>query len=524
MNRRTVLIAGASALLVPSTPLIADDLPKTLEAPFSAETVIATARDLATRPHALPVLPPNALRLGPIGYDQYRDITFKHKKALFRDENLGFEVQFFPAAYLYTTPVDIMLVENGHARPLVMGPEMWTWGPLADTAKLHATIPLSGLRIHYPLNKPDFIDDLVVFQGASYFRALGRGHAYGLSARGLALRTVFGGGEEFPNFTRFWIERPASAREIIVHALLDSPSVTGAYRFAIRPEGTTVMNVAATLFPRVDLDNVGLAPLTSMFLYEAHDQADYQDFRPAVHDSDGLAIRSASGARTWRPLLNPKALQVSRFPESDPAGFGLMQREQGFAAYQDLEARYERRPSAWVEPQGDWGRGEVELVELATREEYYDNIVVYWRPGEVLKAGARFDYAYRLSWCFDTPAPETRFRVAKTRIGLSGPLSPNIKRFIIDFTDTQPRSTNVLAREHGVTGERLGSVFKPIYPRLTASAGRVGEAYLRPNPEIDGLRVSFDLEPQGHDSIDLRLNLEYLGAPASETWVFRSFL
>ena len=216
---------------------------------------------------------------------------------------------------------------------------------------LNAPLSFSGFRIHAPLNVPGRYDEFMVFQGSSYFRGLGKGHSYGLSARGLAISTGSSRPEEFPLFRAFWIERPRHAQSITVHALLDSPSVTGAYTFQIWPGAETRMDVAAELFPRCDLTEVGLAPLTSMFLKDTHDDDGPADFRPAVHDSDGLAVWNARGERLWRPLVSPRQVQNTTLLDDNLRGFGLIQRARSFAAYEDLEANYHTRPSAWVEPQ-----------------------------------------------------------------------------------------------------------------------------------------------------------------------------
>ncbi len=253
-----------------------------------------------------------------------------------------------------------------------------------------AVTDFSGFRLRAPLNRAEHFDEFVVFQGASYFRAVAKGQEYGLSARGLALKTGDARGEEFPFFRTFWIERPRpEANTVVVHALLDSDSTTGAYRFTIRPGDPTVMDVEMTLYPRVELTHVGLAPLTSMFFFGPNDRVGIDDFRPAVHDSDGLAIWNGRGEWLWRPLINPETLQVSAFVDDNPRGFGLLQRHRAFADYQDLEAHYERRPSLWVETIGEWGSGAVQLVEIPSKSEYHDNVVAFWRPRPTVTGTSR---------------------------------------------------------------------------------------------------------------------------------------
>ena len=255
--------------------------------------------------------------------------------------------------------------------------------PKADTPP----IGFSGLRINSPINRPNVFDEVLVFQGASYFRGVSRGQAYGLSARGLAIDVAQPSGEEFPFFRTFWVERPArSSRQLVVHALLDSPGATGAYTFRIAGGAPTTVDVDVKLFPRRDLMHVGVAPLTSMFLFGGNNRSRMSDFRRAVHDSDGLAI-ATQGEQLWRPLANPRRLQVSAFSVQDLKGFGLIQRHRSFSDYEDLEANYERRPSAWIEPVGSWGNGTVRLVEIPSEEEIHDNIVAYWNPLEPYAQG-----------------------------------------------------------------------------------------------------------------------------------------
>jgi glucans biosynthesis protein len=272
--------------------------------------------------------------------------------------------------------------------------------------------------VHYPVNTPHYKDEVLVFLGASYFRGLGGGQRFGLSARALAIDTAESSGEEFPRFVEFWIERPsATAKELTIYALLDSPRATGAYRFVLRPGVTTALEVDGKLFLRKNMAKLGLAPLTSMFFFGPNQRSGREDYRPEVHDSEGLSIREANNSWIWRPLVNPKRLLVTSFALSDPAGFGLMQRSRAFDRYQDLEARYDLRPSAWVEPKGAWGPGRVELVQIPVPDETNDNIVAYWVPDGQPKPGEPFAYSYRVLWQKDREARPPVAWVRETRRG-----------------------------------------------------------------------------------------------------------
>lgn len=510
MDRRAVLV---NSFVLASVVAMAKDValaaPASAAAPadaakeaFNPETVKGLAQQLAASDFAKPVIelpePFNKL-----SYDQYRDIRFRPEQAVWKGEKLDVEVQFFPLGWLYETPVDMWLVEGGEARKLTADGRLFTLGPLIGKGAEAAPYGFSGFRLHGPLNRADYFDEYVVFQGASYLRAVGRGEFYGTSARGLALNTARPGGEEFPFFRAFWIEKPkAGDGGVTVYALLDSPSVTGAYRFVIKSGETTTIDVEATLFPRKALMHVGIAPLTSMFLHGPADSRIVADFRPAVHDSEGLAVFNGSGERLWRPLLNHKTLQVSAFVDKDPKGFGLAQRDRNFHAFEDLEAHYERRPTVWVEPKGPWGEGFIELVEIPVDVEIHDNIAVFWKPAKGLDPGTSHFFAYRLYWGQDVPAAWSGARVAKTRVGHAK--NDGNTLFVIDFEGPAVKELRDL----------------PI-AELSVSAGSFSNLVVQRNSEIAGCRVSFELNPNGADLVELRSALKVGDQLISESWLYR---
>ena len=104
----------------------------------------------------------------------------------------------------------------------------------------------------------------------------------------------------------------------------------------------------------------------------------------------GLALQTGQDEHSGDRSPIRATLQISAFADTSPRGFGLLQRERMFADYQDLEARYENRPSVWVEPIGDWGEGAVELVEIPSEQEVNDNIVAFWRPHDPLRAKGEY--------------------------------------------------------------------------------------------------------------------------------------
>jgi glucans biosynthesis protein len=377
---------------------------------------------------------PKALK--ELSYDDYRDIRFKSARSLWRASNLPFEVQLFHPGLYYDQPVRIHEIVGGAAREIRFDPELFDYGKNnVDKAALR-NLGFAGFRVHAALNTPKYKDEILVFQGASYFRALGKDQRYGLSARGLAIDTALASGEEFPHFTEFWIDRPdPQAKELTIYALLDSPSVTGAYRFVVRPGNETVTAVKARIFLRKNVAKLGIAPLTSMYFFgENQPRAGVREYRPEVHDSDILLVQSGTGEWITRPLVNPKRLLVTSFALTNPAGFGLMQRDRSFDSYQDLEARYELRPSAWIEPRGNWGRGRIELVQIPTPDETNDNIVAFWVPDEVPAPRAPLDFEYRIRWQKNADTRPPLAWVAQTRRGhgYSRQADPSIG-FVIDF-------------------------------------------------------------------------------------------
>ncbi len=513
IDRRTLLLtaAGAIAAVAGASGVMparaAAQANFAVDGPFTRATVAGIARRLAAEPYEAPdaSLPPV---LDDLSYDQYRDIRFRPEAAIWSGTDLPFQMQMFHRGFYFKDPVEIALVADGRAKHLAYDREMFSFGPLVPQPLPEEDIGFSGLRLHGPINRPDYFDEVAVFQGASYFRSLGEGQVYGLSARGLAIKTADPEGEEFPLFRAFWVETPAPGSDtVVVSALLDSPSTTGAYRFTLRPGLPTRMDVEAELFPRVDLDRVGLAPGTSMFFFSSNGRHDVDDFRPEVHDSDGLLMLTGAGERLWRPLANPEELQISAFVDRSPRGFGLVQRERDFARYQDLEAAYERRPSLWVEPVGDWGAGAVTLVEIPTDSEIHDNIVAFWSPREPIPAGGEYAFAYRLEWGGEPSADQPTAVVRATRSGRASIAEDTpVRLFVIDY-----------AFPEGVERSTLGIAKATV----TADKGAVGHVVVQENGPAGGVRVSFQLDPGVETLIEIRAVLTFESGLAAETWVYR---
>jgi glucans biosynthesis protein len=506
VHRREVILSGLSLPLLtlgrPLETFAATALADSGSAGrFDDGSVPALARALAARAYRLPgdALPP---ALAKIGYDQYRDFRYRAERALWRGDGLPFQAQFFHRGFLFKDRVDVFTVHDGRATPFAFSTGLFDYKP--QPVPKVGDIGFAGFRLHAPLNRADHFDELCSFLGASYFRAVAKGLNYGLSARGLALGTGEPAAEEFPRFTTFWLEQPArGAQALVVHALLDSPSAAGAFRFAIDPGDETVFDVDMRLYPRVDLAHAGIAPLTSMFEFDPSDRIGIDDYRPAVHDSDGLAMLNGHGEQAWRQLQNPGSLQHSGFQDRNPRGFGLMQRKRRYEDFQDAEAAYQKRPSLWVEPVGDWGEGEVHLVEIPTADEYHDNIVAFWRPKAVVAAGTEHRWRYRLHWCREHAWKSELATVAATRIGAS---HDGARLVVVDLA-----------------GGRLPQLAGDAKPRVDAAASRgaLRNPVAYRNADTGTWRMSFELHPGGARVSELRARLVDAQGPLSETWLYR---
>jgi periplasmic glucans biosynthesis protein len=448
--------------------------------------------------------------LANLDYDQYRDIRFKPDKALWLDEGLPFHTQLFHRGFMFRDRVNINVVDKGASSRLAYSPELFDFGKNSLPAAPPAELGFAGLRFHHPLRRDEVFDEVAVFLGASYFRAVGLGQAYGLSARGLAIDTGLPKAEEFPIFREFWIEKPAKgATELVLNALLDSPSVTGAYRFVLRPGLDMKIDVTSHLFFRKAVERFGIAPLTSMFFHGENTDRFVDDFRPEVHDSDGLQMGRSNGEWVWRPLNNPKHLRISVFRDNNPAGFGLMARDRAFDHFQDLEARYHERPSAWVEAIGEWGLGSLYLIEIPSDAEKYDNIVAFWMPDQPTGEGKDYTFRYRLHFTLEDINATGFGRAVSTRIGGSGTdvLSSEGRKFVVDFESD---------------AMKLFSEKAKVEADVSASTGKVGNITVHKNNETGGWRLSFELTPEkDKDPVELRALLKSNGETLTETWVYQ---
>ncbi len=478
---------------------------KAVPSSFDFDLLQARAKSLAARPYsATPTRAPGWLQA--YNYSQYSDIRFDTGHAWWKTEKLPFQLQFYHPGWLFKQPVQMHEVSVTQESLIEFSPALFNYGGNKPIGLVPANLGFAGFRIHYALNQTEYLDELASFLGASYFRALGQGMHYGLSARGLAINTGEPGDEEFPRFEEFWVERPAvDAKAITVFALLNSPSATGAYRFVITPGSETIMDVKTVLFLRRPPAVVGLAPLTSMFQHGENTGWSRDDYRPEVHDSDGLLMQTGSGEWIWRALTNPARTRTSTFQDKSPRGFGLLQRDRDFIHYDDVVANYHLRPSAWVEPVGDWGTGAIRLLEIPTPDETNDNIVACWVPAKLPAPGEPLAYEYRLHWFMDAPGRPPAGHVASTRQGAVLD-HPERRRFVVDFA--------------GANLDQFGANLEAVVT-VGAGARLDNGVFVQKIAPLGVWRTAFVLVPDGSGRpVELRCFLRKDNTVLTETWSY----
>ncbi|MBV4505251.1 glucan biosynthesis protein G [Pseudomonas sp. BW13M1] len=458
---------------------------------FNLDDVAAKAKDLAGQKFEAPKsnLPPV---FRDMKYADYQKIRFLQEKAEWAKDKTPFKLSFYHQGMHFDTPVTINEITANKVKEIKYDPSRFEFGDVPHDAEATKNLGYAGFRVLYPINKADKQDEIMTLLGASYFRVVGKGHRYGLSARGLAIDTALPSGEEFPRFREFWIEKPKpNDKHLVIYALLDSPRSTGAYKLTLRPGEDTLVDVKSRVYLRDNVSRLGIAPLTSMYLFGPNQPSKVMNYRPALHDSEGLAIHAGNGEWLWRPLNNPKHLAVSNFSVENPRGFGLLQRQRDFSDYEDLDDEYEKRPSAWIEPKGDWGKGTVDLVEIPTADETNDNIVAFWSPEKLPEVGKPFEYDYRLRWTIkeDQLHSQELGWVKQTLRSTGDVKQSNLIRqtdgtvaFLVDFI-----------------GPNLATLPADTAVRSQVSVGdnaEVVENNLRYNPETKGWRLTLRLKVQ----------------------------
>lgn len=512
LNRRQFLEAAAagvsSAPLLGGTPASAQSnwaaLVQSLVAEgqrFDPALVVEAARTLARRP-----LQPLAATDLPEGYanltyEQYAGIRAQPAGLIWAGENRGFTIEPLHRGYVFANPVSLFTVEDEVVRKVAFDRSRFDYGRVAPPAA-NVDLQFAGMRIATGLERPY---EVAVFQGATFFRSLARGQNYGAMARALILRPGETRGEEIPFFRAFWIERPSPASGLLViHALLDSESVTGAVRMTLRPGDVTLIDVEMTLFARQVLDHVGFGCAMGTFLSGPQSRRTFDDIRPAAHEVSGVQMLSGAGEWIYRPLSNPATLQVSSFMDANPRGFGLVERERDPAAFHDDDQRYELRPSIWMEPLGEWGQGSVQLIEIPSDSDVNDNAIVYWRPRMALAQGSETTLAYRQAWCWQPPERPALAIASRVRQGRGS--QGRRRRFSVDFTGERLADAGVVASTRAT---------------ITTTQGAIHSVRLWPYPERKLMRVGFEVDPGAENLTELRLVLQSGGQPVSETWLNR---
>ncbi|EOS96644.1 glucan biosynthesis protein G [Erwinia tracheiphila] len=485
---------------------------------FGIDDVAKQAKELAAKGYEAPKgnLP---APLRDMKYADYQQIQFNHDKAWWNKLKTPFKLEFYHQGMYFDLPVKINEVTASTSREIKYSPDYFNFGNVKHDPETVKNLGFAGFKVLFPLNNKNKKDDEITsFLGASYFRVIGAGQVYGLSARGLAIDTALPSGEEFPRFKEFWVERPKpSDKHLVIYALLDSPRASGAYRFLITPGKETTVDVQSKVYLRDKVGKLGVAPLTSMFLFGANQPSPQVNYRPALHDSSGLSIHAGNGEWIWRPLNNPKHLAVSTFTVESPKGFGLLQRGRDFAQYQDLDDRYDLRPSAWIEPQGDWGKGHIELVEIPTTDETNDNIVAFWTPESLPDAGKEMYFIYRLHFTRDENQlhlPEMAY--VKDTLRSTGDIKQsNLVRqsdgtvaFIVDFT-----------------GEQMSQLpdNTPVTPQVSiGNNGELVESSVRYNPVTKGWRLVMRLRVKdSKQPTEMRAALLNGDKTLTETWSYQ---
>jgi glucans biosynthesis protein len=466
---------------------------------------------------------PKILQQDNLDYDKYREIRFRRDRALWTAENLPFRIEFFHPGYLYQEPVHLNEFSATHVQPIRFVQDFFDYGKLDIADKIPTKTGYAGFRVLYPLNKSDQLDELGAFLGASYFRLLGKDLRYGESARGLALNCGEGDRpEEFPIFTDWWLGKPNPGdHDLRLYALLDVDRCTGAYEFMIQPGETTIASIRAVIYlrqtndiapgnpARQPLKTLGLAPLTSMFWFGKNSERKFDDYRTEVHDSDGLLVHMGNGEVFWRPLDNPPVTRHQVFHAPSIKGFGLLQRERRFSAYQDMFNLYHQVPSVWVEPQGDWGEGDLHVVELSTTYEGLDNIVAFWDPKQKPEPLQPFRFAYTLYWeSGSADIKRSENRVVATRIGLDDPASTT-RKFVLDFG--------------GPKLEAIPADHPPVAIASCSGNAHIVDNYVVWNPFLKTWRVILKMSPPpgNREAVDMRCTLQTGTNAVSETWVYQ---
>ena len=492
-------LGGALAAASRPSVLPAAAEPLATPVPFTPDTVLMAAVQLAAAPYKAPSAPLPSV-FSNLTFEQYASIRRMPGTAIWADDKLGFSLEPLHRGFLFATPITINIVESGLSQKVIYDPADFDFGKLQQPAAL-GDLGFSGLRILKASDQG--FEDVAIFQGASFYRSRARGQNFGVTARGLAIRTGDEPGEEIPLFREFWVEKPTPASNTLtMHALLDSESMTGAFRFTIRPSETTIIDTEMTLIARVAIDKLGIGAMAAVYLFSGLDHRRTDDWRAAVYEITGLQVLSGKSEWLWRPVGNRDTLQISAFSDVNLRGFGLMQRSRSFDAFYDDQGRWELCPTLWIEPIGDWGEGDIRLLEIPAASENNANIIAQWRPKGSMAAGSSRSLAYRQFWCWTPPTKPPLATCTSSRAGKAG---------------GRPRFTVEMAGDAFADPQKAAAATADIQ----AGPGKIASVKLYPYKDRRSVRVVFDLDPGTETYSELRMTLKIDNQAVSETWVFR---
>jgi periplasmic glucans biosynthesis protein len=511
MDRRTWLKLAASTAAAAAFPMpaIADvsKFPKL----FSEDVLDDFVYNELARRDFVPFRKSVDEALAGLPFDQYnKAAVYKEDQAIWRDDGSPFRLKpYHTAGTYYSHPVDLCSIEGAQWSKIPYSPDAFDFPTLAKRPQIPAKPDFpgyfAGFRAGGQIDKPNVFRDFLSFIGNTNFQAIAANQVFGVSARAFAINTGQTSGEDFPVFLSFFIAKPKPGdRSLTLYGIFDSEHSPGWLKFVVTPGYDTIIDTQVTVIPRRPINYCGFAPIASHFFSGPGVPPKRRDYRPRVHDTEALYIANGAGEQIWRPLLNPERLQFSVFVDKAPKGFGLIQHERSFAAYQDADQQFNIRPSLWIEPVGDWGEGSIDLIELPATEENNENILCFWRPKEALLPLSHYRKSYRMHWCWNPPLENKNATIAQTLVW--EPKSGEAT-FIIDFN---------LEGCPDCSGSEIGA-------NVTASAGEIRRPWkLAPLPGAGAMqRLRFDFVPGGSEPIDLRAQLVANGKPISDSWIFR---
>lgn len=392
------------------------------EIKFTFETLVSMARNSARCEYKERVTPlPKSLQN--LDYSQYNLMRYNIDSDLWANDDLPFRVSFFPlGTTLYSLPVEIYEIDNETLISKVpFSPKFFQYEDQVKFIKdqMPEDAGYAGFKLRYKPKGSSYPDEFAAFLGNSYFRIICDGSSYGLSNRGLAINTgVENVPEEFPAFEKFYLVKPSKGDEsIIIYAFLNGRSVTGAYSFKITPGTEASVDVKSVLFLRNKVNLLCLAPITSMFWFTLGEPDNFYDYRPSVHNSEGLVLSDGKND-IYEPLTNyPFHKMINDDISCDSLRyFGLVQRDREYNRYMDPGVKYHLNPNCLIVPQNNWREGSLRLFVLPTLTEWMDNINLFWIPKTLPEPMEPINFDYKILYSLKEPKNTLSF-VKYTNLG-----------------------------------------------------------------------------------------------------------